>query len=872
MKRILPLLLALISLQAVSQLRITEISYNPPEAGTDSTEFIEIHNNTSSAIDLSNYTFSAGVVHTFYAGETIAAGGYYVIAVDSVAMLNTYGTVADAQWTSGGLSNGGEPIALKDAGGVLVDSLRYDDVNPWPTDADGNGPSIVLCDLAADQEVGGSWQVSQTSAGITVNGKNVFGSPGSADGACSADTLASITSVDASVFENVGTVNVTIELSQAPVLDKTVDLTLTSGNAAVLGNYTTQTVTFTGGSTSEIVTITVTQGQLVAASEVFDFSLGNPSTGLILGSDIDFELTVNEMPTGPAPCTEIFFSEYIESTSSKALEIYNPTTSIVDLSIYEIRRYSNGASTPTSTLSMTGNVTPGDVYVIAHASGADPAILAEADITSGIANFNGDDAVELYNTVSGTSVDIIGEIGVDPGTSWGVGSDSTENVTMVRMATVSAGNIVWTGGSNGEWDTYGLNEYSYIGSHTNSGCALPATPTAVPVGSLSYCLGDTVFLTHNSFGGLAPYSVAWSVGGVPVSTDDTLIYEALTSTTLSVTLTVTDDNSVVDDSVFNVTIKPLPTPGFTLSTPTLCAEDTTWITGTGSGTGMLTYAYVVDPTGILNTNVGGDGHFTSDSDGTYVITQTLSDFSGCSDTVSHTVTVNALDDASFSTLPDVCADDILSLTHSNPAGIWSGTGVTDNGSGDGEFTSSSSGDFVITYTTTGTCPDEANDTVEVFELPVAAYTFTGSITVDFTDASTGSSLTYLWDLGDGNTSTQQNPTHTYDTDGNYTVCLTVTNPDGCTDSVCQAVTIAGTSITEFDGSNVSFFPNPTSDVLTIQSVKPVGVTIFSVIGQQVYKQRLKSNETISLAHLERGSYFIQFELNGETLTEKLIIK
>ena len=64
------------------------------------------------------------------------------------------------------------------------------------------------------------------------------------------------------------------------------------------------------------------------------------------------------------------------------------------------------------------------------------------------------------------------------------------------------------------------------------------------------------------------------------------------------------------------------------------------------------------------------------------------------------------------------------------------------------------------------------------------------LTVDFTDMSvtTGSTVSYLYDFGDGNTSTSQNANHTYAANGTYTVCLTVTDSCG-TDSTCQSVTV-----------------------------------------------------------------------------------
>jgi PKD repeat protein len=62
----------------------------------------------------------------------------------------------------------------------------------------------------------------------------------------------------------------------------------------------------------------------------------------------------------------------------------------------------------------------------------------------------------------------------------------------------------------------------------------------------------------------------------------------------------------------------------------------------------------------------------------------------------------------------------------------------------------------------------------------SASVVTGSapLIVVFSDTSINAPAAWLWDFGDGNTSTQQNPTHVYDQDGTYTVSLTATNTSG----------------------------------------------------------------------------------------------
>ncbi len=197
MKKIYLTLVALIGVfgcfQAQSDLVITEISYNPAESGTDSTEYIEVYNNGSAPIDLTGYTITNGVVFSF-PSMSLSAGDYMVIAVDSMAMFNTYGYSGAYEWASGGLSNGGEPIRIADGSNNTIDTLRYDDANSWPTSPDGGGPSLVLCDPNSDNTLPANWVASATSVGIVVNGQDVYGSPGAADDACtpSCDTYATV--------------------------------------------------------------------------------------------------------------------------------------------------------------------------------------------------------------------------------------------------------------------------------------------------------------------------------------------------------------------------------------------------------------------------------------------------------------------------------------------------------------------------------------------------------------------------------------------------------------------------------------------------------------------------------------------------------
>jgi len=138
------------------------------------------------------------------------------------------------------------------------------------------------------------------------------------------------------------------------------------------------------------------------------------------------------------------------------------------------------------------------------------------------------------------------------------------------------------------------------------------------------------------------------------------------------------------------------------------------------------------------------------------------------------------------------------LVTGTTGGVWSGTGVT----GSTFDPAGLSGGISITYTVTDIvsgCSDAQTSIIQVVNgVPVASFTFsTVSLTANFTSTSTGAA-SYLWDFGDSNTSTDQNPVHTYAAAGTYTVTLTVFNICG-SNTTTQTVTIAGCPDIMVDG-------------------------------------------------------------------------
>jgi PKD repeat protein len=164
-------------------------------------------------------------------------------------------------------------------------------------------------------------------------------------------------------------------------------------------------------------------------------------------------------------CNELFFSEYLEGASNnKAIEIYNPSGTAVNLSSYSIQLYANGSTTPTNTIVLSGSIASRDVYVLAN-SGAIASILSSSDITSAVCGFNGDDALVLKK--GSNVIDVIGVVGTDPGTFWSVGTGSTLDYTLVRNSTVDAPSTSWATVQN-QWTVYPVNTTTYLGQHTST--------------------------------------------------------------------------------------------------------------------------------------------------------------------------------------------------------------------------------------------------------------------------------------------------------------------------------------------------------------------------------------------------------------------
>ncbi|MBL0138185.1 MAG: T9SS type A sorting domain-containing protein [Bacteroidetes bacterium] len=152
--------------------------------------------------------------------------------------------------------------------------------------------------------------------------------------------------------------------------------------------------------------------------------------------------------------------------------------------------------------------------------------------------------------------------------------------------------------------------------------------------------------------------------------------------------------------------------------------------------------------------------------------------------------------------------------------------------------------------------------------------------VDFTNTSTNGQ-TYFWTFGDLTSSTSQNPTHTYSNLGTYTVCLTATGSNGCTDTICQSITITSVGIADISiDHQVEIYPNPVQDLMKIRFNKSSAgknwtILLTDMLGQVVEEKSFEnvmqnSDYSINVSGIAPGSYTLVLKNTEQSFQTRII--
>jgi MYXO-CTERM domain-containing protein len=310
---------------SVPAIVINEVHYNPASS-TDAEEFIELVNAGSVPVDVSSWRIiefgSPGCL--FPAGTTMAPGAFLVCAKDPASLQAATGHVTPHSWgLNDSLSNGGEPIAVVDASGTVVDRIEYSDAPPWPagpTGPDGNGPSLELTNPLLDNAQGGSWRAS-----VGANG-----TPGAPNSVYS-DTLSIVSEVPARGSVILGLTEIAVTFSRA-VTGVTADDLLVGD---VLGG-SSPAVSVTGSGAGPYVFTVVDPGAAVVAVELLPGGIADAQGQVFAGDTWLYyfglpQIVINELHYHPA-ASAVAAGE--DNEALQFIELYNAESVPVDLSGY----------------------------------------------------------------------------------------------------------------------------------------------------------------------------------------------------------------------------------------------------------------------------------------------------------------------------------------------------------------------------------------------------------------------------------------------------------------------------------------------------------------------------------------------------------
>jgi hypothetical protein len=225
----------------------------------------------------------------------------------------------------------------------------------------------------------------------------------------------------------------------------------------------------------------------------------------------------------------------------------------------------------------------------------------------------------------------------------------------------------------------------------------------------------------------------------------------------------------------------------------------------------------------------------------------------------------------------------------NPAGgTWGGTGISGNKfdpaiSGAGTFT------VLYGYTDVYDCYNTDTLQINVIQKPIAGFAaspVSGSAphVVNFTDSSKGSVVNWKWDFGDpgsgpNNSSSLQNPQHSYHSPGSYSVKLLASNK-GCTDSLLllNYISVSATGLQENGNMRLNLYPNPAAGDVTLSLENTKGekfsLRIYDNLGKEIFcVPGFSENYVIKKDNLPAGVYHVRVSNDsGRVYRSTLVIE
>lgn len=615
-------------------------------------------------------------------------------------------------------------------------------------------------------------------------------------------------------------------------------------------------------------------------------------------------ISVNTSAGGNGTATDLLISEYIEgSSNNKAIEVANFTGSTVDLSVYTLKKQTNGSGSWSGGLSLTGQLAHGSVFVAANSS-ASSAITSVANITTGSSEmtFNGNDAVGLFK--NDVLIDILG--------TFNSSATYAQNVTLQRKSSVTSPNTTYT---TTEWNSLATDTFSGLGSHTIDGGSgadteAPSIPTNLAASNITETSVNLSWNASTDNAGVTSYTIYQ--GGSLIGTSSTTSF-SVTGLTASTAYTFTvraDDaagNQSNDSNSLNVTTltppdtqAPSNPTNLVASNVTQTSVDLSWTASTDN-VGVTSYTIYQGGSQIGTSSTTSFGVTSLTASTSYAFTLRANDAAGNQSSDSNSVNVTTND-------PPTNTSTILSESYFETG--WDNW--VDGGSDCYRYSGSRSweGNYSIRIRdnsgTTSSMTSEAYDISSYDTVEVAFYFYSYSMenNEDFwlryfdgsswltvatyargTDFENNGfySSTIILDKNSYNFVNNAQFRFQNDASGNadhiYIDQVTITGKTGSTSR--SALPAVGKNI-QFhkpkfeDGNSFTLYPNPVSGqqiqvFITNRENKVVTYKVTSLLGAILLSGTLVNNH-INIAKLKPGIYLMQLIDGDESSIRKFIKK
>jgi len=350
------------------------------------------------------------------------------------------------------------------------------------------------------------------------------------------------------------------------------------------------------------------------------------------------------------------------------------------------------------------------------------------------------------------------------------------------------------------------NSGTYTITLTASNGGLNSTKTAVvnvyalpvpgfTIATTTVCLGQTIPFTDISTPGSGSITTwAWDFGdGNSITNATGSASHSYNSTgTFPVSLTVTNNFGCFKSIIHPITVVTSPTAQFTGNPLSACSVplNVTFTNSSITNGGGASYNWDFGDGGT-STLVSPPAHVYN-SFGNYTVSLIVKE-QGCSDTLAKNnyIVIQNIQPDFIANITTICFGQTINFTDlSNPLTIsrtWNfGDGQTSTLANPSHIYATA-GTYTVSLLNANGCGNSKvkNNYITILPSPVASFTSDDSVSciapfsVNFSDNSAGA-VSWNWNFGDGITSTLKNPSHTYNSVGNYNVSLTITDVNGCT--------------------------------------------------------------------------------------------